>query len=57
MELTLDEQGTHTLFGNHDENLRMIEDAFDVRISARGGEIKVQGDADNVAPRRQPTYW
>src|SRR5438477_1259422 len=49
MELTLDEQGTHTLFGNHDENLRMIEDAFDVRISARGGEIKVQGDADNVA--------
>jgi len=50
MELTLDEQGTHTLFGNHDENLRMIEDAFDVRISARGGEIKVQGDADSVGP-------
>jgi phosphate starvation-inducible PhoH-like protein len=50
MELTLDEQGTHTLFGNHDENLRMIEDAFDVRISARGSEIKVQGDSANVAP-------
>ena len=28
MELTLDEQGTHTLFGNHDENLRMLEDEF-----------------------------
>jgi len=50
MELTLDEQGTHTLFGNHDENLRMIEDAFDVRISARGSEIKVSGDSANVAP-------
>ena len=50
MELTLDEQGTHALFGNHDENLRLIEDAFDVRISARGSEIKVQGDADNVKP-------
>jgi phosphate starvation-inducible PhoH-like protein len=50
MQLTLDEQGTHALFGNHDENLRMIEDAFDVRISARGSEIKVQGDADDVKP-------
>ena len=28
IELTLDEQRTHTLFGNHDENLRTIEDAF-----------------------------
>jgi len=50
MELTLDEQGTHVLFGNHDENLRMIEDAFDVRITARGNEIRVQGGADSVAP-------
>ena len=50
MQLTLDEQGTHALFGNHDENLRMIEDAFDVRISARGSEIKVQGDAGDVKP-------
>jgi phosphate starvation-inducible PhoH-like protein len=50
MELTLDEEGTHTLFGNHDENLRMIEDEFDVKISARGNEIFVQGKADNVRP-------
>ena len=50
MELTLDEQGTHTLFGNHDENLRMLEDAFDVKISSRGNEISVKGNADNVAP-------
>ena len=49
MELTLDEQGMHTLFGNHDENLRMIEDTFAVRISSRGNQINVQGSADGVA--------
>ncbi|HEV8659917.1 MAG TPA: PhoH family protein [Thermoanaerobaculia bacterium] len=50
MELTLDEQGAHTLFGNHDENLRMIEDAFAVKISSRGNEIFVQGKAESIAP-------
>ena len=50
MQLTLDDKQTHTLFGNHDENLRMIEDAFDVKISSRGSEIFVQGNADNIAP-------
>src|SRR6478752_4573269 len=50
MELTLDEQGMHTLFGNHDENLRLIEDTFAVRISSRGNQINVQGSSDQVAP-------
>ena len=50
MELKLDERGTHTLFGNHDENLRMLEDAWGVKISSRGNEIKVQGAAENVGP-------
>src|SRR4051794_164062 len=50
MELALDEQQTHTLFGHHDENLRMLEDEFDVKISSRGNEITVQGKAENVAP-------
>jgi phosphate starvation-inducible PhoH-like protein len=49
IELTLDEQQTHTLFGNHDENLRTIEDAFDVKISSRGTEIFVSGSPDNIA--------
>jgi phosphate starvation-inducible PhoH-like protein len=48
MELTLDEQGTHTLFGNHDENLRMVEDAFAVRISSRGRELFVQGSPEHA---------
>ena len=50
MELRLDEEGTQTLFGNRDENLRMLEDEFDVKISSRGNEIFVQGAAANVAP-------
>ena len=50
MELRLDDEGTHALFGNRDENLRMLEDEFGVKISSRGGEIFVQGAADSVAP-------
>src|ERR1043166_2726179 len=50
MELTLDDEGTHTLFGNHDENLRMLEDEFGVKISSRGNEIFVNGPENNVAP-------
>jgi phosphate starvation-inducible protein PhoH and related proteins len=50
MELRLDDEGTHTLFGNRDENLRMLEDEFKVKISSRGGEIFVQGTAESVAP-------
>ncbi|MGZ5441853.1 MAG: PhoH family protein [Thermoanaerobaculia bacterium] len=47
IELTLDERQAHTLFGNHDENLRAIEDAFDVKISSRGNEIFVSGTDEN----------
>ena len=50
IELTLDEQGSQTLFGNHDENLRTIEDAFGVKISSRGSEMFVSGSAQAVAP-------
>ena len=50
MELRLNDEGTHALFGNRDENLRMLEDEFGVKISSRGGEIFVQGAAERVAP-------
>src|SRR5437764_859538 len=50
MELRLDDEGTHTLFGNRDENLRMLEDEFKVKISSRGGEIFVQGKPESIAP-------
>ncbi|HEX7154606.1 MAG TPA: PhoH family protein [Thermoanaerobaculia bacterium] len=48
IELTVDEQGAHTLFGNHDENLRALEDAFVVKISSRGREIFVSGKTENI---------
>src|SRR5437764_5592433 len=50
MELTLNEQGAHQLFGNHDENLRLLEDEFGVKISSRGSEIFVNGPEKSVAP-------
>ncbi len=49
MELTVDEQGAHILFGNRDEHLRMIEDEFKVRVSSRGNEVFVTGDPQPVA--------
>jgi phosphate starvation-inducible protein PhoH and related proteins len=49
LELTLNEQQSHTLFGNHDENLRTIEDTFAVKISSRGNEIFISGAPENRA--------
>lgn len=36
------------IFGQLDDNLKIIEDRLDVKVIARGTEIKVQGDEDNV---------
>ena len=35
-------------FGSFDENIRKIEDAFQVRVLNRGDEIKVQGEEEQV---------
>ena len=40
---------TVSLLGARDEFLRVIEAAFDARISARGNEVTVTGDAGEVA--------
>ena len=48
MPLTVRDQDVTTLFGVHDENLRIIEEAFGVRISARGSEIFVQGEPEAI---------
>jgi len=37
-----------SLFGNYDENIRLIEQHFDVSIFCRGTEIKVSGDEEKV---------
>lgn len=36
------------LFGNHDENIRIIEDGFDVKINYRGKEIRIAGEKKSV---------
>jgi phosphate starvation-inducible PhoH-like protein len=36
------------LFGNRDENIKFIEEAFKVRVLTRDGNITILGDADNV---------
>jgi phosphate starvation-inducible protein PhoH len=41
--VTLPETGLTALFGIADENLRAIEEAFRVRLQARGSEISVVG--------------
>lgn len=40
---------TVSLFGSFDENVRMIEGQYSVRIVSRGSELKVSGEAENVA--------
>src|SRR5262249_48624471 len=42
--VTLPDSGVTALFGIADENLRAIEEAFGVRLAARGNEISVMGD-------------
>jgi len=42
----LAQEGLAALFGTHDENLRRIERAFDVELSARGNELRIEGGAE-----------
>ena len=37
------------LYGRNDVNLRLIHDAFDVKVTVRGGEMTIVGDDDEVA--------
>ena len=46
--LTLAEEGLEALFGTHDQNLKHIERAFDVRLAARGSELAIDGDVEAV---------
>jgi len=48
-ELTLEEEGIQTLFGAGDRNLKRIEQAFDVEVSARGGVFNIDGDPEAAA--------
>ena len=45
----LGDEEARILFGRHDENLKLIEREFDVKIIARGENLTVNGDENNVA--------
>ncbi len=44
--VALPEKGAEALFGNHDENLRFLEDKLKVRIKTQGSELSVEGPPD-----------
>jgi phosphate starvation-inducible PhoH-like protein len=46
--LTLPERGIESLFGTHDENLKRIEQAFEVQLAARGNRLQIEGDAERT---------
>ncbi len=37
-----------SLFGSFDENIKLIEREFNVRVVVRGSELKIQGDVEDV---------
>jgi len=47
-KLTLPEQGAEILFDVRDENIRLLESLFDVRISARGSSVTIEGQEEAV---------
>jgi len=40
------------LFGNYDENVRIIEEAFDVKVVSRDSEIRIVGSSEEVEKAR-----
>lgn len=51
--LTLAEEGLEALFGAHDQNLKRIERELDVRLSARGNELTIDGEPGPVEQVRR----
>lgn len=38
-----------SLFGSFDENIRQVEEEYSVKVISRGSDLKVSGEAENVA--------
>jgi len=47
-KFVLPERGAEILFDVQDENVRLLETLFDVRISARGSRVSVEGSSEDV---------
>jgi phosphate starvation-inducible PhoH-like protein len=48
-KITVPDEGAESLFGTHDENLKLLEAQFAVRIRTNGHELIVEGEAADVA--------
>ena len=49
LKVTLAEEGIESLYGARDENLKRIEKAFEVTLTARGNRATIDGDAERAA--------
>src|SRR5512144_2952214 len=49
MRVPVPERGLETLFGTHDENLRLLEETFKVRIKSQGSDLLIEGDERGAA--------
>ena len=47
--IAVPDRGAEALFGTQDENLRLLEDAFQVRIKTQGQDMTVEGEPTGVA--------
>ena len=47
-KIELPPRGIETLFGVHDQNIKYLESLLDVRINARGQDLSVDGDPEDV---------
>ncbi|MBX7222795.1 MAG: PhoH family protein [Blastocatellia bacterium] len=47
-KLLLPEKGIEVLFGSYDENIKYLETLLNVRVSARGSELMVEGSDDDT---------
>src|SRR3982075_1770655 len=48
-KIELPPRGLETLFGVHDQNIKYLETLLDVRIDARGQDVSIDGDPEDVA--------
>src|SRR5262245_27665786 len=51
--ISLESRTIATLAGPLDENLRLIEDRFDVRVIARGSAVTIQADGEDGTRREE----
>ena len=47
-QIELPPRGLETLFGVHDQNIKYLESLLDVRIDARGQDVNIDGDPEDV---------